>query len=82
MSEEEAVASADRLEDGDATDQLTATLLRLHAQRQQIAARQHHLAERFTAAHAGVPVTTVPALAEDVHDLEGLREVGQLLADA
>ena len=82
MSGEEAIASADRLDDGDEVEALTAALLRLHAQRQQIASRQQHLAERFTAAHAGIPVTTVPALAEDVHDLQGLREVGQLLAEA
>ena len=82
MSGEEAIASADRLDDGDEIESLTAALLRLHAQRQQIASRQQHLAERFTAAHAGIPVTTVPALAEDVHDLQGLREVGQLLAEA
>ena len=81
MSGEEAIASADRLDDGDEVEALTAALLRLHAQRQQIASRQQHLAERFTAAHAGIPVTTVPALAEDVHDLQGLREVGQLLAE-
>ena len=40
------------------------------------------LARRFTAAHPGVPVTEVYALAEDVHDLEGLREVGTLLASS
>ena len=38
-----------------------------------LAARQRHLADRFTAAHPGVPVSAVPALAEDVHDLDGLR---------
>jgi anion-transporting ArsA/GET3 family ATPase len=59
---------------------LTASLLRLHAQRLNLAARQRHLAERFTAAHPGVPVATVPALAEDVHDLDGLRTIGDLMA--
>jgi aminoglycoside phosphotransferase len=82
MSGEEAITSAERLEQGEEIDRLTAALLRLHAQRQQIAARQRHLAERFTAAHEGVAVTTVPALAEDVHDLDGLREVGRLLAQS
>ena len=61
-------------------ERLTAALLRLHAQRLSLAARQKHLADRFTAAHPGVPVTSVLALAEDVHDLDGLRTVGQLLA--
>jgi len=61
-------------------DRLTAALLTLHAQRASLASRQRHLADRFTAAHPGVRVSSVPALAEDVHDLEGLRTVGDLLA--
>jgi anion-transporting ArsA/GET3 family ATPase len=61
-------------------DRLTAALLTLHAQRAGLADRQRHLADRFTAAHPGVRVSSVPALAEDVHDLEGLRTVGDLLA--
>jgi anion-transporting ArsA/GET3 family ATPase len=59
---------------------LTAQLLRLHADREQVAERQAALALRFTAAHPDVPVVRVPACAEDVHDLDGLREVGQGLA--
>jgi len=61
--------------------ELTAALLELHAQRMRMADRQLHLADRFAAAHPGVPVGTVSALAGDVHDLAGLREVGGLLAD-
>lgn len=80
VSEQQALAAADRLDDGDDTDRLTAALLALHARRQQMADRQRHLAERFTAAHPGVAATTVPALAEDVHDLRGLREIGDLIA--
>ena len=60
---------------------LTAALLELHAQRMNLSARQRHLADRFTAAHPGVPVSAVPALAEDVHDLDGLRTIGGLLAN-
>jgi anion-transporting ArsA/GET3 family ATPase len=62
------------------SQRLTAALLALHAQRMDAAARQRHLADRFTAAHPGVAVSAVPALAEDVHDLDGLREIGDLLA--
>ena len=29
-----------------------------------------------------LPVSAVPALAEDVHDLDGLRTIGGLLADS
>jgi hypothetical protein len=54
----------------------------LHADRLRNGERQARLARRFTAAHPGVPVTEVYALAEDVHDLEGLREVGTLLASS
>ena len=80
VSEQQAIAAADRLTDGDDVSGFTAALLRLHAQRQQVASRQRQLAERFTKAHPGVAATTVPALAEDVHDLNGLRAVGDLLA--
>ncbi|MEZ5118045.1 MAG: ArsA family ATPase [Candidatus Nanopelagicales bacterium] len=78
LSAEQAVAGAERLEE-DGEHPTTAALLRLHAERMRRAERQRHLAERFTFAHPGVPVTSVPALAEDVHDLEGLREIGELL---
>ncbi len=61
---------------------LTSALLSLHAQRMQLADRQLHLADRFAAAHPGVPVATVTALAGDVHDLDGLREIGELIADS
>ena len=80
LSAEQATASAERLEKLGADERLTAALLRLHADRQRIYTRQMHLAERFTAAHPGVAATTVPALPEDVHDISGLREIGDLLA--
>jgi anion-transporting ArsA/GET3 family ATPase len=88
LSSEQAAAGAQKLEEiaMDSTpaqadaQRLTAALLRLHSQRLSLAGRQRHLAERFTAAHPGVPVAAVPALAEDVHDLDGLRTVGDLMA--
>lgn len=73
-----AAASENLLAAEDAS--LTARLLQLHASRLRIRERQHHLTERFTSAHPGVPLAQVPALPEDVHDLAGLREVGDLLA--
>jgi hypothetical protein len=42
--------------------------------------RERGLRARFAAAHPRVPTAVVPALAGDVHDLDGLREVGDLLA--
>lgn len=82
LTAEQASAGAQRLREVDDTDEgrLTAALLDLHAGRMEEAARQRHLADRFTSAHPGVPVAAVPALAEDVHDLDGLREIGTLLA--
>ena len=60
--------------------ELTAAVLRLHAGRMQLAAREHREQEHFVSAHPTVPVAQVPAMAEDVHDLEGLRRIGELLA--
>ncbi|HET7689962.1 MAG TPA: ArsA-related P-loop ATPase [Nocardioidaceae bacterium] len=75
---EEAVVAAARLDEGNATGP-TADLLRLHADRLRLAAREGHLRQRFAAAHPQVPTVVVPALSTDVHDLDGLRAVGQLL---
>jgi anion-transporting ArsA/GET3 family ATPase len=52
---------------------LAAAALRVHAERMTLAAREQHLADRFTSAHPDVAVRTVPAAAGDVHDLDGLR---------
>jgi anion-transporting ArsA/GET3 family ATPase len=79
VSAEQAMAAEQLLQES-GSDPLAAALLEIHAERMQLASRQTHLAERFTAAHPGVAVTAVPALAEDVHDLDGLREVGRNLA--
>lgn len=60
--------------------ELTAAVLRLHAGRMQLAAREQRQQEHFTSAHPTVPISQVPAMPEDVHDLAGLRQIGQLLA--
>ncbi|MEP7023917.1 MAG: ArsA-related P-loop ATPase [Actinomycetota bacterium] len=56
---------------------LAVAALRLHAERMQLAASERRLAEHFTSAHPLVPVVSVPAQPEDVHDLDGLRTVGE-----
>jgi anion-transporting ArsA/GET3 family ATPase len=81
LSAEQALAAAQRL-DAEGTDPVTAGLLRLHADRLKIVARERRLRQRFSAAHPHVPTVVVPALATDVHDLTGLRSVGDLLASA
>ncbi|MGA5867918.1 ArsA family ATPase [Streptomyces cinereoruber] len=65
----------------DAVDvrQLTAGLLRLHAERMRVLAREQHTRDRFTARHPEVAVAEVAALPGDVHDLAGLRAIGDRL---
>lgn len=61
-------------------NQLTAGLLRLHAERMQVLKREQRTRDRFTALHPEVPVAEVAALPGDVHDLAGLRTIGIRLA--
>jgi anion-transporting ArsA/GET3 family ATPase len=62
-------------------ESLAAGLLRLHAERMQVVARERRTRERFASVHPDVPVAEVAALPGDVHDLDGLRVVGKRLAD-
>ena len=62
------------------TEQMTAGLLRLHAERMQVLAREQRTRDRFTALHPEVSVAEVPAFPGDVHDLVGLRAIGDCLA--
>lgn len=80
LSVEEATAAADRLV-AVHPDSTTAGLLRLHADRGRILMREAHLRERWATEHPEVASAVVPALSTDVHDLEGLRRIGELLAD-
>ncbi|MFH9661708.1 ArsA family ATPase [Streptomyces sp. NPDC017248] len=80
---ETAVAAPDEGSPADAersVDRLTAGLLRLHADRMQVLAREQRTRDRFTARHPEVAVVEVPALPGDVHDLAGLRDIGDRLA--
>jgi anion-transporting ArsA/GET3 family ATPase len=58
---------------------VTEELLRLHAEIAASAERQRALVSRFTTAHPRTAVTEVPAAATDVHDLAGLRAIGDAL---
>ena len=74
-------AAEEVAESGVAGADVAAGALRVHAERMVVAAREQHLADRFTSAHPEVPVRTVPAAAGDVHDLDGLRTMaGELTA--
>jgi anion-transporting ArsA/GET3 family ATPase len=57
-----------------------AAALRLHAERMNLGTRERRVAGSFMSAHPAVPVVEVPALPEDVHDLAGLRRVGESFA--
>jgi anion-transporting ArsA/GET3 family ATPase len=59
---------------------ITQGLLRLHAVQAEIAGRHQSLAKRFIAGHPGIPTVEVPAAAQDIHDVVGLRAVGEALA--
>ncbi|CAM5526619.1 anion-transporting ATPase [Streptomyces avidinii] len=61
-------------------DEITAGLLRLHAERMQVIAREQRTRDRFTSLHPEVAVCEVAALPGDVHDLAGLRAIGERLA--
>ena len=72
-------AAEEVLEAGGADAELAAGALRVHAERMAQATREQHLADRFTSAHPEVAVRTVPAVAGDVHDLDGLRGMADAL---
>ncbi|MGW4128368.1 ArsA family ATPase [Amycolatopsis japonica] len=80
LSSAEAVAAAEQLAKGDTSAPLAEAVLRLHADRVALADRETRLLARFTRAHPEVPLVRVPALPSDVHDLEGLRDIGTRLA--
>jgi anion-transporting ArsA/GET3 family ATPase len=68
--------------DGLRSAPLAAAVLRLHADRVDRAEREERLLSRFTGAHPGVAVARVPVVVGDITDLDGLREVGERLADS
>jgi anion-transporting ArsA/GET3 family ATPase len=91
LSAARSIAAAETLENHDGPNEgavapdaqryaLAAGALRLHAERMQLAIRERRVAAQFTAAHPTVPVAEVAAQPEDVHDLEGLRLIGEGLA--
>jgi anion-transporting ArsA/GET3 family ATPase len=59
---------------------VTAAALRLHAERMSLGERERRVAGSFMSTHPAVPVVEVPAQPDDVHDLAGLRRVGEAFA--
>jgi hypothetical protein len=79
LSAERSLAAAEQLEDAGGSE-LASAVLRLHADRMQQVVGDHKRADRFKRGHRALPTVSVPALADDVHDLDGLRRIGTLLA--
>jgi anion-transporting ArsA/GET3 family ATPase len=77
-----AEAAADTLAAKPSTPETTLAeaALRVHVEIALAADHDTRMARRFAAAHPEVAIATVPALPTDVHDLDGLREIGDLLA--
>jgi anion-transporting ArsA/GET3 family ATPase len=87
LSAARALGAAEELGDEDSpgpgaseSTAITQGLLRMHAVQAEIAARHESLARRFVAGHPDIPVVEVPAASGDIHDLVGLRAVGDALA--
>jgi anion-transporting ArsA/GET3 family ATPase len=59
---------------------LAAQVLAVHAALAARAEREQVLAGRFTRAHPNVAVATIAAQPVDVHDVDGLREIGVTMA--
>ncbi|MFD6950494.1 ATPase [Nocardiopsis sp. TSRI0078] len=77
----EAVAAAESLERS-GSHPLASAALRLHAERVRTREREGRLRDTLLSSHEGVRVAEVAALPEDVHDLAGLRGIGEALARA
>jgi anion-transporting ArsA/GET3 family ATPase len=81
LTAERALTAAQTLDESGESP-VTAEALRAHATLVRQMTRERRYAERFTTAHPSVAVVEVPAQAEDVHDLAGLRLIGAALARA
>ncbi len=74
-----AEAAADALAEKGEAATLAQAALRVHAEVAAGAEHDTRMTKRFASAHPEVALVTVPALPADVHDLAGLRTIGELL---
>jgi anion-transporting ArsA/GET3 family ATPase len=82
LSAEGAVAALERvaeLDDDSNSSRLVQAALRVHADSVAAATHDRTMISRFAAAHPDVAQRSIPALPTDVHDLAGLRAVGDSL---
>ncbi|MGV9269889.1 ArsA family ATPase [Kitasatospora sp. NPDC003701] len=86
LTAERSLAAAEALEENGSehtspeAELLAAGLLRLHAERMQIMSRERRTRDRFVSVYPDVPIVEVAALPGDVHDLDGLRAIGERLS--
>ena len=79
LSANAAMTGVEKLRSSGEDHGLAAGLLRLHADRKVVVEREKRLTSRFATGHPDVPTAVLPALSTDVHDLDGLRRIGDLL---
>jgi anion-transporting ArsA/GET3 family ATPase len=79
LTADQSEAAADQL-DTDADLRSAADVLRIHAALLRQTDREVRVAATFTDAFPAVPTTAVAAQPADVHDVDGLRTIGALLA--
>jgi anion-transporting ArsA/GET3 family ATPase len=80
LSVERSLAAAQALDETDA-EPFAAGVLRVHAERLAAATRDDRRASQFRSAHPSVRMVAVAAQSGDVHDLAGLREIGNELSN-
>jgi anion-transporting ArsA/GET3 family ATPase len=80
LSVQRSLAAAEALDESGG-EELAAGVLRVHAERLATAARDGRRAAQFHSAHPSVKMVAVAAQAGDVHDLDGLREIGTELSN-
>ena len=79
LSAADSLAAADALAAADSHAD-TADVLRIHAALSRRAIREQRTSARFTGEFPQVPTVSVTAQPADVHDIDGLRQIGENLA--
>jgi anion-transporting ArsA/GET3 family ATPase len=80
LSGTRALAAAEEIDEQSTSRSVTGDLLRLHVETMEQVDYEARMRERFERAHPTVPVVTVPAASTDIHDLAGLRAIGDALS--
>lgn len=76
LSAGRADAAAEVLAESNQPDHVAIAALQVHAELVRRYDAERRLADRFRAAHRDVAIATIGARATDVHDLDGLRDLG------